>query len=380
VRGLLRQLSALDSSAESAVRIIDFFDGLTRNRAGYEALVRAAAGLADCPSGLRDNAGKVLAYFDAKGRPIATPPPENGLTERGFGDSASGGTVWLERHDGAQPLDEMLLERMAVAADIILDRRRGSAGPVRDDPLLIRTLVNARSRDLDKIDAARVLGLTGEVIVLAARLVARDTQRLLRLAHSLEHDLGRPVRAASIDEATAAFVVAATEAHVLDKALATSLSAGDRVGAGPRRQSQEAHLSWRAANQALVFAVSGGSAAVVHSGDIGPLVLLATLQRADLAAEPDVAALCRLAESRSGCQVIATVEHLVATGSLRQVSTAMNMHHSSIANRIHRAESVLGYGLDSQDGLFRARLALEMWRIAGLGPGSGDLTAARSAV
>jgi hypothetical protein len=129
-----------------------------RNRAGYEALVRAAAGLADCPSGLRDNAGKVLAYFDAKGRPIATRPPEDGLVERGSGDSASGGTVWLERQDGAQPLDEMLLERMAVAADIILDRRHGNAGPVRDDPL-----ANIRSRDLDKVDAARVLGLTGEV-------------------------------------------------------------------------------------------------------------------------------------------------------------------------------------------------------------------------
>jgi hypothetical protein len=335
--------------------------------------VRAAAGLADCPSGLRDSAGTVVAYFDAKGRPITTPPPEDGLVERGLGDS---GTVWLERPDGPQPLDEMVIERMAVAADIIADRRRGSAGPVRDDPLLIRTLVNARARDVDKIDAARVLGLTGEVIVLAARLVARDTQRLLRLAHSLEHDLGRPVRAAAIDETTAAFVIGASASDVLDTALAKSLSAGDRVGAGPRRQPQEAHLSWRAANQALVFAVSGGSSTVVHSDDIGPLVLLAALQRADLAAVPDVAALRGLAESRAGRDVVATLECLVATGSLRQVSSAMHMHHSSIANRIHRAEAVLGYGLGSQDGIFRARLALEMWRLSGLDSASP----ARSAV
>jgi DNA-binding PucR family transcriptional regulator len=79
---------------------------------------------------------------------------------------------------------------------------------------------------------------------------------------------------------------------------------------------------------------------------------------------PDVVALQCLAESRVGRDVIATLECLVSTGSLRQVSAAMHMHHSSIANRMRRAEIALGYGLDSQDGLFRARLALEMWRIA----------------
>jgi hypothetical protein len=372
MRGLLRRLSALDPGAESAVRIIDFFDGLTRNRADHEALVRAAAGLADCRTGLRDNTGKVLAYFDAAGRPVAAPPPEHGLVERQFGSSTSGGTVWLERSDGAEPLDEMVLERMAVAADIILDRRRGSTGPARDDPLLIRTLVNARSRDIDKTDAARVLGLTGDVIVLAARLVVRDSSRLLRVARSLEQDVGRPVRAATIDETTAAFVVDGAAADALAGGLERSLAAGDRVGAGPRRRPQEAHQSWRAANQALVFAVSGGSAlgaphpAVVRSSDLGPLLLLASLPPADLAAVPDVVALQCLAGSRVGRDVIATLECLVSTGSLRQVSTAMHMHHSSIANRVRRAELALGYGLDSPDGIFRARLALEMWRIASL--------------
>jgi PucR C-terminal helix-turn-helix domain len=364
VRGLLRRLSALDPGAESAVRIIDFFDGLTRNRANYEALVRAAAGLADCATGMRDNGGKVLAYFDAKGRPIPATPPEEGLVERSFGSSTSGGAVWLERPGGAEPLDEMLLERMAVAADIILDRRRGSPESARDDLLLVRTLVNARSRDVDKTDAARGMGLTGDVLVLAARLVTRDSQRLLRLARSLEHDLARPVRAAAIDETTAAVVVDAAAAEALDKVLERSLTAGDRVGTGPRRRPQQAHLSWRAANQALVFAAVSDGSAVVHSVDLGPLLPLASLSRADLVSVPDVVALGCLAESRGGPDVIATVECLVATGSLRQVSTAMHLHHSSIASRIRRAEEALGFGLISQDGLFRARLAIQIWRIA----------------
>jgi PucR-like helix-turn-helix protein len=371
VRGLLRRLSALDPGAESAVRIIDFFDGLTRNRADHDALVRAAASLADCPTGLRDNGGKVLAYFDAKGHRITAPPPDDGLVERRFGSSVSGGAVWLERPGGMEPLDDMLLERMAVAADIILDRRRGGAALTLDDPVLIRTLVSPRSRDVDKADAARVLGLTGDVIMLAARLAIRDAQRLLRLARSLEHDLGRPVRAAAIDETTAAFVVDAAAADALGKVLVKLLAVGDRVGAGSRRRPQEAHLSWRAANQALVFAVSGrattsdaSSAALVRSDDMGPLLPLASLPRADLLALPDVVALRCLAESRAGRDVIATVECLVSIRSLRQVASAMHMHHSSIANRIRRAETALGYGLGTQDGIFRARLALEMWRIA----------------
>jgi hypothetical protein len=371
VRGLLRRLSALDPGAESAVRIIDFFDGLTRNRADHDALVRAAASLADCPTGLRDNGGKVLAYFDAKGHRITASPPDDGLVERRFGSSVSGGTVWLERPGGMEPLDDMLLERMAVAADIILDRRRGGGGSTLDDPALIRTLVSPRSRDVDKADAARVLGLTGDVIMLAARLAIRDAQRLLRLARSLEHDLGRPVRAAAIDETTAAFVVDAAAADALGKVLVKLLAVGDRVGAGSRRRPQEAHLSWRAANQALVFAVAGratasSAAALVRSDDIGPLLPLASLPRADLLALPDVVALRCLAESRAGRDVIATVECLTSIRSVRQVASAMHMHHSSIASRIRRAEAALGYGLGTQDGLFRARLALEMWRIASL--------------
>jgi hypothetical protein len=283
----------------------------------------------------------------------------------------------------------MLLERMAVAADIILDRRRGGPAATRDDPVLIRTLVSPRTRDVDRADAARVLGLTGDVIVLAARLAIRDPQRLLRLARSLEHDLGRPVRAAAIDETTAAIVVDATAGEALGKVLEKVLGADDRVGEGSRRRPQEAHLSWRAAGQALVFAVSGrpvppsplaaggsrpgapaassaapASSVVVRSDDIGPLLPLASLSRADLLGLHDVVALRCLAESRAGRDVIATVECLVSSGSLRQVSTVMRLHHSSIANRIRRAETALGYGLGAQDGLFRARLALEMWRIA----------------
>jgi hypothetical protein len=379
VRGLLVQLSALDPGAESAVRIIDFFDGLTRNRANVDALVRAAAGLADCPTGLRDKRGNVLAHYGPRGRPITTPAPEDGLVERGFGNSTAGGTVWLERPDGEQPLDAMVIERMAVAADIILDRRRRTEGPLRDDPLLIRTLINARSRDLDKAEAARVMGLTGDVIVLAARLAVRDTQRLLRLAHSLEHDLGRPVRVAAIDESTDAFVVDGAVGDRLAKLLEGSMGTADRVGIGSRRPPSEAHLSWRSANQALVFATAGASAAVVSSDDLGPVALLASLARADMAEEPDVVALRGLAQSRGGRDVITTLECLVRTRSIRQVSTALHMHHSSIASRIRRAEAALDYGLDSPDALFRAHLALEMWRIVNSDSETSDPQLARSA-
>ena len=52
MRGLLLRLSGLDADAESAVRVIGFFDRLITERVGLDALVRSTAELAGCPVGL----------------------------------------------------------------------------------------------------------------------------------------------------------------------------------------------------------------------------------------------------------------------------------------------------------------------------------------
>ena len=48
MRGLLLRLSALDADAESAVRVIAYFDALVARSTDPAALVRATAALAEC--------------------------------------------------------------------------------------------------------------------------------------------------------------------------------------------------------------------------------------------------------------------------------------------------------------------------------------------
>lgn len=361
MRALRQRLADLDQASADAVRIIEFFDGLTGNRAGFEALARAAAGLAECPAGVRDNAGTVLGHFDQDGRPVHDRPPAAGRLDRPYGSSQAGGVVWLDRRDAAHPLDDMILERMAVSAAIILDRHRGVDAGLRDDPMLIRTLLNPRVGDGHKRDAAHALGLTGQVVVLAAHLTAGQPDRL---AHLLQRELARPVRAAPMDEPTAALLVDAVDLDLLERAVTGRLAERDRLGMGDVRPVAMAHLSWRRAGQALRFAEAGSYGPAVRCDRLGALAMLAALAPADLAQDADVLALHRLAGSRGGADVIATLRQLVLRGSVRKVAADLHLHHSSITHRLARAQAALGYPLDGQQALFRLRLALEMWRLA----------------
>lgn len=98
MRGLLIRLSELDPGAESAVRVISYFDGLVENHAGFDALVRSAARLAECPAGLTDGRGHVIARYDANGKPL--PRVASGATTSTPYLPADGelGRVWLLRH------------------------------------------------------------------------------------------------------------------------------------------------------------------------------------------------------------------------------------------------------------------------------------------
>jgi hypothetical protein len=268
----------------------------------------------------------------------------------------------------------MIVERLAVSAAIILDRHRGVDAGQRDDPTLVRTLLNARVGEAHKRVAAHALGLAGQVVVLAAHLAARQPERLTRLATVVERDLARPVRAATMDEPTAALVVDGVDIDVLERAVAGRMDDGDRFGIGEVRPVTLAHLSWRRAGQALRFAETGSGGPVVRGDRLGALALLASLPKADLVDDADVRALHQLAHSRGGAEVITTLWHLVRRGSVRKVAVDLHLHHSSIAHRLDRAQAALGYPLDGPEALFRVRLGLEMWQLA-----RADLDAARLA-
>ncbi|WP_084011159.1 hypothetical protein [Pseudofrankia sp. DC12] len=77
MKGLLSRLSALDADAESAVRVIAYFDALVAARADAATLVRAAATLAECGAGLETLGGSPppLTYQRKRGAPFTTGTP-----------------------------------------------------------------------------------------------------------------------------------------------------------------------------------------------------------------------------------------------------------------------------------------------------------------
>jgi hypothetical protein len=125
----------LDSQAEGALRVVMFYDTLMRRRVDLPALARASAGLAECVTGLRLHGTGRAIRSSPDGRPAPAPPPPASTTTTApiTLDEEEIGTVWLERPGPPGPLDDLLLDRVAIAAAAVLERY-GPARTTMADP------------------------------------------------------------------------------------------------------------------------------------------------------------------------------------------------------------------------------------------------------
>lgn len=420
MKGLLLRLSALDADAETAVRVISFFDGLIAAKVSPQTLVEETARLAECPAALVDTASGLSlraapTRHDTPRRPAADGPPDgnggpgmtsstststvgprppSGVVSSGGvpGDAVAGGAVsdgvvssgvmpgggvpggvvaggvvsgragagsdgvvssgvvpgglvsagaggvvrevagvgwvWLGRGE-VLPLDELVLERFAFAAKVLVDAvpRPGSG---------VEVVLSAEAGELERCRALRSLQVEpGErVHVLAVDGdVASD---VLRGAHVVS--LGR---------------VSAVLARVLPE----RFPPGVRVGVGPALPALEAPASWRHARTALRF--SGLGERVVHYDGLGALAVVAARMRdEDIAGVADVAALDRLAAEPNGAGTLAVLAAFCATGSARQAAARVHRHHSTIAARLAHAEERLGFSFSAPGGRRRLDLAV----------------------
>lgn len=324
MRGLLLRLSALDADAENAVRVIGFFDRLITERAGLDTLVRATAELAGCPVGLHAPGRGLSLRGDAVGGVTAGPVPAKAVVR-----SLEGGVeVWVAREGEPAPLDDILLERYAIAAAVLLQH---SSVPLPElgDPALVELVLSESVGTAERSRALHLLGIpaTNPVRVLAATGEIAGRSALLGTV--------RAVLATEIPET------------------------GGRLGIGPLLPAIDAVSSWQAARTALRY--TSDSAPVVWWEELGSLALLAEkLEPADIAALPDVQVLDRLGAEPG---VVTALEALSATGSVRKAAAAVHRHHSTMAPRLARAESMLGFELDSASGRFRLHLALMLRRL-----------------
>ncbi|CAL9667667.1 hypothetical protein SUDANB105_07327 [Streptomyces sp. enrichment culture] len=341
MEALAVRLSGLDPYVDGAIRIVAFYDTLMRRRVDVPALARASAGLAECVAGIRLHGTGRAIRVSPHGTEASTPQAPASTTVPITLDDEEIGTVWLERSGSPNPLDEILLDRLAIAAAAAVERY-GPARTTMADPALVELAISADSDEAARARALRLLGFAPDLPVHVAAVRSRlPLDRIGALVCP-----ARPVKAAPLSD------VGVILATTMDPA---RFPADVRAGIGAAGRPD---LSWRQARTALRFTTPREP--VVRHTDLGALALLAEIPGRTARDNADVAAIGRIADSPEDLE---TLETYCATGSLRRAADLLHLHHSSVARRLEQIAKALDIELTEPGGLLRARLALTAWRL-----------------
>ncbi|CAM3312962.1 CdaR family transcriptional regulator [Kibdelosporangium persicum] len=341
MEALAQRLSHLDTHVEGALRVVMFYDTLMRRRVDLPALARASAALAECVAGIRLHSTGRAIRVSPDGKQASTPPAPASTSLPITLDDEEIGTVWLERPGTPNPLDDVVLDRLAIAAAAVVERY-GPARTTMADPALVELVISCESEEAARARALRLLGFDADlpirVAAVRSRLPLDQIGSLLCPA--------RPVKAAPLGDVG---VILATTVDT------SRLPEGVRVGVG---NAESPDQSWRQARTALRF--TGPREPVVHHDDLGALALLAEIPQDVSRGNADVAAIARMADSPADME---TLDAYCATGSLRQAADLLHLHHSSVSRRLEQIGRTLGIELTEPAGLTRVRLALVAWRL-----------------
>ncbi|MFD3930155.1 helix-turn-helix domain-containing protein [Streptomyces sp. NPDC058614] len=341
MEALAVRLSHLDSQAEGAIRVVMFYDTLMRRRVDLPALARASAVLAECVTGIRLHGTGRAIRTSSDGREASTPPSPASTTASITLDEEEIGTVWLERSGAPGSLDELMLDRLALAAAAVVERY-GPARTTMADPALVELVISSDSDEAARARALRLLGFAAE---LPVRVIAVRSQLPLDKIGCLVCP-GRPVKAAPLADVG---VILATREDL------ARFPAGVRAGIGA---ADSPDRSWREARTALRFTTPREP--VIRYADLGALALLAEIPQDTARENADVAAIVRLADNPEDLE---TLDAYCATGSLRRAADLLHLHHSSVSRRLEQIGKTLGFELTQPTGLLRAGLALTAWRL-----------------
>ncbi|MER6028466.1 helix-turn-helix domain-containing protein [Streptomyces sp. NPDC001851] len=341
MEALAERLSQLDAQVEGAIRVVMFYDTLMRRRVDLPALARASAGLAECVAGIRLHGTGQSIRMSPDGREAPAPRHPVSATTPITLDEEEIGTVWLERPGPPVPLDDVLLDRLAIAAAAVVERY-GPARTTMADPALVELVISADSDEAARARALRLLGFAADlpvhVVAVRSPLPLDQVGRLLCPT--------RPVKAAPLAD------VGVILATTVDRA---RVPAGVRAGIGA---AESPDRSWREARTALRFTTARRP--VVHHDALGALALLAQLPRNAARDNADVAAIARIAGNPADLE---TLDAYCAAGSLRRAADLLHLHHSSVARRLEQIGKTLAIDLTEPAGLLRAALALTAWRL-----------------
>jgi PucR C-terminal helix-turn-helix domain len=341
MEALVERLSQLDSHAEGAIRVVMFYDTLMRRRVDLPALARASADLAECVTGIRLHGTGQAIRVSPDGRQASPSPAPASATVPVTLDAEEIGTVWLERPGPPGRLDELLLDRLAIAAAAVVERY-GPARTTMADPALVELVIGSGS---DEAARARALRLLGFPVGLPVRVVAVRSQLPL-------DQVGRLICPARLVKAAPLAGVGVILAATVDPA---RFPAGTRAGIGA---ADSPDRSWQQARTALRFTTARQP--VVRYDGLGALALLAQVPQDAARDNADVAAITRMAGAPEDLETLDAYCH---AGSLRRAADLLHLHHSSVARRLEQIGKTLGIELTEPAGLTRASLALTAWRL-----------------
>jgi hypothetical protein len=247
-------------------------------------------------------------------------PPDPRWRSHPVGPDGTGRIV-LETDRPASLVDDMVLERAAMLAELVIGRVRRPAPSRRPDCAVVGVVVDPLVPEGERLRAVRELGLPeGD----RARVVAWPGG-----------DVG----------------VLAPEAP---------LPAARRLGVGPAVALPDLPDSAARDRTALRFAADDTAedpgSRVVHADDLGGLELFAAAVDAGAPPTEDLRRLRRASEEMP--HLVHTLTHYAMTPTIRTAAAALFVHHSTLQDRLEHAERLLGWDIRLPAGRLRLQLAL----------------------
>lgn len=328
---LVGRLTALDPGASEALKVIAYFDTLIDGHATAEMIVRGAATFSGSPAGFA-SAGTVTRV-NADG--VREQPTEVGPVKWPAHDVPGGGIAWIERNGDARVNDAIVLERLAIAVGIMLERSIPHTA--------LRRAIETVLDPAESVDARRMAG-----------------QRLGLQPTALFRVIATP---ASIPARTGDHQTIITTSFGAVRAIVRRAGAETteiRAGIGDPVTPDGLYHSFRSALVALRLTTD--RVPVQRSDDLGVVVTLAAVADEWTEQPADVAAISRVIEQNARTLVL--LDAVIGADSLRSAANDLGLHHSTVQARVAEVSAALGFDFRTPIGRTRLSLALNMYRLA----------------
>ena len=317
---LVGRLTALDPEASETLKVVAYFDALVASGVGLDGLLRAAAVLSGVVAGA-ERRGRV-SRCDATGRRLDAGDDVKRSPER----VVAGARVWLEREGPLHANDEMVVERLALAVEL-LDTRRGPASG-------LEVVVDADRGATERKEALARLRIDGSARL---RLVATS--------------VGQPAPGEPSTVVPSRYGMLRATVDVSGR-----LSPTGRAGLGVWTRADHAPESWESA--VIAYRLTDAADPIVDASDLGAMLVLARAYDPEFP-HPDVTKLAGLDAVQAKI-----LRALVEADSIRSAATKLGMHHSTVQARHDALASELGYDPRTPIGRMRYVAAALLLRLS----------------